>query len=236
MIEQLHHVVEAGRVGTGQADDRAELVAIDPVCIGKLRRAGRHPVAIALDGIDLTVVRDIAEWLRHRPGGKCVGAVSLVEEPNRTGVFGLLQIEIERCQIFRQTETLVNDGAAGTRGDVKVVDARSRGGTLDGFAEEHQGALEGGFVLIFGAAQEELLDLGAGVRRDAAEHRRIHWDDAPAEYRHRKTGSRRDRQRSHGSCFGRVIRQENGSDTIFARRGRRTETGKHGRRARVATG
>ena len=80
-MEELQHLVEAGRVrGTGSADGVGPLqVARDGV--GRQERlAGAHPVAVALNGIDLAVVGDEAVRVGQRPRREGVGREPAVHE------------------------------------------------------------------------------------------------------------------------------------------------------------
>ena len=67
-VQELERVVEARRVRSPVAADRIELLQI----VAEERRlhralAGLHPVLVALDGVDLAVVRQVAEGVREVP-------------------------------------------------------------------------------------------------------------------------------------------------------------------------
>ena len=73
-VQQLEHLVEGRRVRGVRGADRVEPleVAGDQVR-GQLALAGPHPVAVALDGVDLAVVGDHPVGVRQRPRGERVG-------------------------------------------------------------------------------------------------------------------------------------------------------------------
>ncbi len=73
-VEQLEHLVEGRRVRRPRRADREEPgeVAGDEVG-GEHRLAGAHPVAVALDGVDLAVVGEQPVGVGERPGRERVG-------------------------------------------------------------------------------------------------------------------------------------------------------------------
>ena len=72
--QQLQSVVDHGRVAASFVDDRRKLLDVVPEQRGRKCRFPRpHPIDIASQGVDLTVVRQIAEWLRTLPGRKSIG-------------------------------------------------------------------------------------------------------------------------------------------------------------------
>ncbi len=92
--EQLHGVVEAGRVAEPLADDRhdlrdvARLIAIR----GEQGLARLHPVDVAAQCIDLAVVRDHPIRVGQLPTGERVGAEPRVEHAQRAGQQGVAQV------------------------------------------------------------------------------------------------------------------------------------------------
>ena len=83
-VQQLEHLVERGRVRRARGADRERpgQVAGDQLG-GQHRLAGAHPVAVAADGVDLAVVRDVAERVGQRPGREGVGGEPGVHDGDR---------------------------------------------------------------------------------------------------------------------------------------------------------
>ncbi len=65
--QQFDHLVEGGRVARALAHDREERAEVAEQVGFQLALPGAHPVAVALHGVDLAVVRDHAERLGQRP-------------------------------------------------------------------------------------------------------------------------------------------------------------------------
>ena len=79
--EQLEHVVEAGGVAAALVDDGQQLLEVGAEQVGlQLRLARADPVEVAAQGVDLAVVRQVAERLSQFPRGERVGAVALVDD------------------------------------------------------------------------------------------------------------------------------------------------------------
>jgi hypothetical protein len=106
---QFDGIVQTERVTAGHGNNRPEVFR--RCAIGQLQQRSprSHPEAVALDGVDLTVVRNLAKRLGKPPGGKRVGAVSLVEERDGTDGLRALQVQIEGGEILRQEHAFVNN-------------------------------------------------------------------------------------------------------------------------------
>ena len=94
-------------------------VARDQVA-GELRLARAHPVAVALDGVDLAVVRDEAVRVRQRPRRERVGREARVHQRERAGEARVGQVGEERRELTGGEHALVDDGA---RRQAREVDA-----------------------------------------------------------------------------------------------------------------
>ncbi len=91
--EQFHTVVETGRVAAAGHEDWEQVFdVVTEQRIGHLRLVGPHVVAVAAEGVDLTVVGDAAEGLCQPPVREGVRAVSLMHDCQ--GRFDLLVREI----------------------------------------------------------------------------------------------------------------------------------------------
>ena len=77
-----------------------------------------HPVVVAFDRVDFTVVRHIAVGVGQRPLGKGVGGKALVHETERRDTTLVFQVTEIRAHLIRQQQAFVDHGAAGHAGNV----------------------------------------------------------------------------------------------------------------------
>ena len=145
--QQFQAVVKSGGVGLAGETDRVELLQVG----AEHRRRhhafpGLHPVVVALDGVDLTVVRHIAVGVSQRPLWKGVGGETLVHQTQCRHAALILQVKIVGAHLIGQQQTFVHHSAAGHAGNVVLV-AVLQFEVLDGgtgcFANDIQLALEG---------------------------------------------------------------------------------------------
>jgi len=84
---------------------------------------GVHPVHVASQRVDLTVVAQVSKGMRQLPGRKV-----LVEKRwctmQRALEFPVRQVDIETGDLRSQQQTLVNNGPRRQRGDVEDVLSR----------------------------------------------------------------------------------------------------------------
>ena len=112
--QQFQAVVERGGVGLVGKADGVELLQ---VC----RQHGRghhafarlHPVVVALDGVDFTVVRHIAVGVGQWPLREGVGGEALVHQADGRNAALVLQVEVVLAHLVGQQQALVDHGAAG---------------------------------------------------------------------------------------------------------------------------
>src|SRR5258708_36653819 len=87
---------------------------------------GAHPVAIAIDGVDLAVVRDQRKRLRHRPRGKRIRTETLMGDGEGGGAVAAPEVAVERTKVERANERFVNDCPVAQRGHEEIGGARIR--------------------------------------------------------------------------------------------------------------
>ncbi|EWC63630.1 hypothetical protein UO65_1037 [Actinokineospora spheciospongiae] len=118
-VQQLQHLVEGRGVRTGRVDHRVEPieVAADQVR-GQQRLAGAHPVAVAADGVDLAVVRDVAERVRQRPRREGVGGEAGVHQRDGGDQPLVGQVGEEGGDLGGGQHSLVDHRARGQRREV----------------------------------------------------------------------------------------------------------------------
>ncbi len=76
--------------------------------MGEHALAGMHPVDVATDGVDLTVVGDVAEWMGEVPCGEGIGAVPLMDQCQRTVKPLVRKIGIVLVDLIGQQQALVD--------------------------------------------------------------------------------------------------------------------------------
>ena len=111
-VQQLEHLVEGGRVARVRGDDRREprQVAGDEVR-GEQRLAGGHPVAVAAQGVDLTVVRDVAVRVGQGPRRERVGREAGVHQRQRAADALVRELGVERLELRLGEHALVDQRA-----------------------------------------------------------------------------------------------------------------------------
>ncbi len=71
--------------------------------------AGFRPVAVAANGVDFAVVRQIAERLRQPPLRQGVGGKALMKQTDRGFEFGIVEVGVEHRQVGRHHQPFVAD-------------------------------------------------------------------------------------------------------------------------------
>ena len=135
-VQQLEHLVEGRRVAEVAGGHREDPVqaqlgrrpggAVEQLG-GELRLAGPHPVPVALDGVDLAVVRDEPERVGQRPAREGVGGEPAVHQRDRRLVALVAQVGEELRQLVGGQHALVGDRPGRQRGDVERAAGVDRG-------------------------------------------------------------------------------------------------------------
>ena len=163
--QQLEGVVEAGGVRLAVRDQRPHLVEIGAEQVRFQRAAARvHPVHVAANGVDLTIVRHEAVGVRKLPAGEGVGAEPLVHQAQRRNAVRIAQVVVKRAHLRCQQQALVDDRAGRKAGHVQLGQARQpmllghlRQRVLRLLADHQQLALERVLVCAVGPARDEAL-------------------------------------------------------------------------------
>ncbi len=120
--QQFQAVVEGGGVGLVGEADGVELLQVG-LQHGRAHHAlaRAHPVVVALDGVDLAVVRHVAVRVRQRPLGEGVGREALVHQAQRGDAALVLQIMEVGAHLVGQQQALVDHRAGAHAGDVILL-------------------------------------------------------------------------------------------------------------------
>ena len=223
--QQLQRVVEGGGVGLAFHGDGVELGQI----VAQHGRAHHaltrpHPVEVALDGVDLAVVRHQPVGVGQRPRGKGVGGKPLVYQRQGRDHALILQIQVVLAHLIGQQQPFVDDGATRHAGHVVLGAVRQLQAGDAGrgrFADDVQLALQRiGHQHITAPANEHLADdrlAQAHGRRHG--QRGIHRHIAPAQ-QHLAFGGNGAFQLLHaGLARGLLFGQKNHAHAVFAGRG-----------------
>ncbi len=112
--QQFQGIVEAGGVRLilgNQGPDLFQIRAYD--LGGHVVTAGRHPVEVAAQGVDLAIVGDHAEGVGQVPGREGVGGKALMDQGQGRLEQRVMQVPIIGPHLVRQEHTLVNQGPGG---------------------------------------------------------------------------------------------------------------------------
>src|SRR5262249_32621877 len=127
---------------------------------------------IAAQGVDLSVVRNVAIGMGKWPGRKRVCREALMHEAERAYDVGILQLGIEIGYLRRQQQAFINDRARGERRDIKevfILDIALGHFGLGALADDVELSLELILGHALGTAYEDLLDVRLRVTGDAAD-------------------------------------------------------------------
>ena len=179
--QQFEHVVEAGGVGIAGLNDRLHIGHISVErWVGEPGLMALHPVHIAMQRVDLAIMRDHPEGLRQAPGREGVGRIALVINRKARDEARIRQVRIELRQILGQEHPLVDERAAGERAEIQLRNLRRDGLLLDPPADDVKIALIGRVIAPLGVPDQNLLDLGPRRIGLFADHRGVDRHLAPA--------------------------------------------------------
>ena len=184
--QKFHRVIEICGVAAIGRNDGIELLQV----VAKQRRlqnrlARVHPVDVALERVDLAVVRDVAIGMRSLPTRKCVGGEALMHQAQRAGYVGIGKLLVEVRDLRGKQETFVNNGAARKRRDMerlRILDAGCRHLTLGALPHHIKLPLKSVLVSECAASDKYLLDVRLRTSRHAANSGRKARGIAPAQH------------------------------------------------------
>ena len=224
--EELQGVVEAGGVGLPLVGDRPQLADVLAEQVGGHRGlARRHPVHVAAQRVDLTIVGDVAVGMGELPGREGVGGEALVDEGERGRQGGVAQVLEVVAELSGEQQSLVDDGARGHRHHVEAGEALVPAGedrVGDRLAQHVEAALENLVVGVGLAAPDEQLPCRRLAAQHAlAEHRGVHRHVAPAEQREALLGAETGDDGLDLGTRGPILGQEHDADRVAAALGQR---------------
>jgi hypothetical protein len=224
-VQQFQHLVEGRGVRAARGADRVQPreVAIGAAeqVRGQQRLPGRHPVAVAADGVDLAVVGDQPERLGQRPGREGVGGEPAVHQRDGAGEPLVVQVGVEGRQLRRGQHSLVDQGPPGQRREVELVAGFGDPALGDlAQAEGHPLQLQAARKLAGGAlrgADEHLLEGRHHLQRAGPDALGVDRHRPPTEYPQSLGGSGLGHHRLHPVTGGLAGRQERDAGGVAAR-------------------
>ena len=119
-VQQLEHLVEAGRVARARGADRVDAVEVPLDERGREQRlAGPHPVAVAGQRVDLAVVGQVAVRVGQGPAGEGVGREARVHQGQPGLEQRVAQVGEELAQLLGGQHALVDQRPGRERGEVE---------------------------------------------------------------------------------------------------------------------
>jgi len=220
--QQFQAVVEAGRVRLSFVNERPELAEVFlEHWRGHHALARTHPVEVALDRIDLAVVRDHPVRVRQFPRRERVGRKALMHQRDGADHARVAQVLVVAADLVGQQEPLVDDRARRHRRHevlLAVLQPQRLDLVAGGLADDVQLALERiGDHHVGAAADEDLPDHRLALAHQRRHrHFAVHRHVAPPQ-NHLPLGA-------HGALEfllagqprGMLARQEDHADSVFA--------------------
>ena len=188
VVEELDGVVEHRGVARAGDQDREEARHVRAEQVGLEQALARvHPVDVSVQRVDLAVVAEEAERLGEVPRRERVRAVALVDEREAADELRVGQVRVERLDLVRDEEPLVDHRAARQARHVEralLRHVRIAHGLLHDLADGKQPAFEILVVLdARAAADEDLLHHRFRLAGDRADDPVVDAQIAPAEQR-----------------------------------------------------
>ena len=109
--QQFQHVIHGRRVRTCGVNNRSKITQVRQQITLVLTGTGISPAAVTLNGVDLTVVRQHAEWLSQLPARHGVGRETLMEYADSGFHTLVTEIQEEVRQIDRHGQTFIGQHA-----------------------------------------------------------------------------------------------------------------------------
>ena len=139
-----------------------------------------HPVQVAFERVDLTIVRQHAERLCQPPLRESVGGIALVIDRKRAFKPLIQQVRIEHRHLLREHHAFVDNRPARQRRQIELTDVRSQRRLFNPTTDHIQLTLKCVLIHTFGVGDQNLLDLRTGCVGFLTQTGHIHRHMAPA--------------------------------------------------------
>ncbi len=170
VVKQLEGVVEHGRITAGRIEHRQNCFHVVEQGRREDALAGAHPVDVAAQSVDFTVMGHEPVGVGAIPGRERIGAEALVDQSQCAGELLVAQIQVELRNLLGQQQPLVAHGSGRETGDVEGVFVRQVGFANCGFdplTDDEELALQRRLIINARTAGDENLP---DLRRHLARH------------------------------------------------------------------
>ena len=140
-----------------------------------------RPLAVTGDGVDFTVMREVAERLRQRPARYGVSGKALVKQADGRFQTQVREVQVEARQIRRHTQTFINIDQIRQATDVEVFVGFET--LFNAAAGDKQTALHIARTPACRSVNENLLNVGQRGEGDFTQHAFVSGDITPAHNR-----------------------------------------------------
>ncbi len=219
---QLEGAIQLGGVAARRLDHRqrgGKVVAEQLRAQQRLARA--HPVLVAPQGVDFTVVHEVAIRMGAIPAREGVGGEPRVHQRDRRLDRRMVELRVERAELQCGQHALEDDGAVGKAGDVETAHCLRDTlphPVLDQLADHVQAPLEGVVIVHAPAAGDEhLADVRLLLPRRPAQARPVCRHVTPAQQRLPLLGDHLGDDAVNAQPQVVVRWQEAHADAVFAR-------------------
>ena len=181
-VQKLEHLIETRRVrAAGRANWKGPLKTWQQAA-AQQRFACAHPVAVALNRVDFTVVGDVSVGVSERPTWERVRAEPAMHQRQRTLDALIAEVSEKQPQLRSCEHALVDDRATRQRCEKRVLLARKF--MFDAFASDEHLPIEidACGAMSISISNEELLETGHRLACADTEARRLHRNLAPAKH------------------------------------------------------
>ncbi|MNS92077.1 hypothetical protein D3C72_1261970 [compost metagenome] len=179
--QQFKHVIHRAGVGTRFVNERRGIMQIRDQRGLELIGTRTRPLAVTSDGVDLTVVRQVAERLSQRPARNGVSGEALVEQANGRFQTQVREVQVEARQVSRHTQTFIDVHQVREATDVELFIF------LQTFFDTATGNKQTAFHIAWTPASRRIHKNLFNTRQrgegDFTEHPFIGWHIAPADNR-----------------------------------------------------
>ncbi len=178
--QQFKHIVQRCRIRPTSLHQRFDIGHPRvKVWVRKPGFVAFHPVDVARNGVDLTIMGQTTEWLSQLPCGEGVGRIPLVINGKTADKPLIKQVRVKLGQMFGKEHALINKGAAGQRADIQVH-LRCNGRFFYPTADNVQVPLKCLFRFARQVTNKDLLNFGAGCVGFFTNAGGVYWHLPPA--------------------------------------------------------
>ena len=176
--QDFQHVVHARGVGTSEIDQWLKGLQIGQFRGAEFGGPSDGPVAVAVDGVDLTIMSQIPERLCQRPPGHGVSGEPLVEYTDSGLKIRITEILVEVGQVRRHHETLIGQSTVRQATDIEFRIFSHVAFSMPATHEQTDCKVT---LFLAGWHHENLLNARQAIQRHRAQAAVIHRHFTPAK-------------------------------------------------------